>query len=591
MGVQDIRVVGVVGCGTMGSGISELFARAGFDVVVHEVDDARLEHGMDRIRHSLDRAVSRGKLSQQDAEAALGRITGHTTFEALKGSDLVVEAVPERLEAKRQVFGILDGLLADHAILATNTSSLPVIEMAVATSRPERVVGLHFFNPAPVMDLVELVRTVTTSPDVLQSVTELAQRLGKTPVVCRDRAGFIANLLLFPYLNEAVRMLESGFASREDIDAAMRLGAGHPMGPLALMDLVGLDSCYGIMESLHRQFAERRYAPAPMIKHLVTAGYLGRKSGRGFYTYAEPDSSKVVPDERSGGRVDLPSGSHPVRSVGVVGTGTMGAGIVQVAARAGMDVVCRGRSEESVAAAREAMDASMRKAVERGRMQQAEYDAAAGRVTWTTDLSRLAEVDLVIETVAEDLDLKRALFAELDRVAHPDAVLASCTSSLPIVELAAATSRPDKVCGVHFFNPAPVMGLVELVRTVATSTDTLSIAKSAAEGMGKHTVVCEDRAGFIVNRLLFPYLNDSVRMVEQGYATEKDVDTAMTLGCAHPVGPLALVDMVGLDVTLEIMNSLNSEFREPGYAPAPLLEHMGKAGYLGRKTGRGFFTY
>ncbi|HVL81572.1 MAG TPA: 3-hydroxybutyryl-CoA dehydrogenase [Actinomycetota bacterium] len=591
MGIGDIRVVGIVGCGTMGSGISEVCARAGYEVRVHEVDDQAVERGLERIRSSMERAVTGGKLGSDDRDAALGRITAHTELEGLKDADIVVECVPEQLDLKRDVFARLDALLPEQALLTTNTSSLPVIELAVATNRPQRVVGLHFFNPAPVMQLVELVHTVTTDDAALQQARGFAEALGKTAIACRDRAGFIANLLLFPYLNEAVRMLESGFASREDIDAAMRFGAGHPMGPLALMDLVGLDSCYLILESLHRQFSDRRYAPAPMIKHLVSAGYRGRKSGHGFYTYAEPGSPDVLQDERGGRSVTLPNPTGEIRTVAVLGTGTMGSGVVEVAAKAGYDVVCRGRSEDSLAKAQAAMERSLGRAVDRGRMSPEDRDAALGRVTWTTEIQALADADLVVETLAEDLELKKQVFAELDAVAKPDAILSTCTSSLPVVELASVTSRPDRVCGVHFFNPAPIMRLVELVSTVATSPEVIATSKAAVERMRKHAVLCEDRAGFIVNRLLFPYINDAVKMLESGYATETDIDTAMTLGCAHPMGPLALADIVGLDVTLEILNSLHAEFREPSYAPAPLLEHMVKAGYLGRKTKRGFHTY
>src|SRR5919106_1688644 len=287
---DQITTIGVVGCGTMGSGISEVCARAGYTVVFREIDDDAVETGLARIRHSMERAVEKGKIPAEDRDASLARISGTTSYEPLKDCDLVIEAVPEKLGMKQDLFRALDALLPDHAILATNTSSLPVIEMAVQTGRPSRVVGLHFFNPAPVMDLVELVKTVVTDPDVLEAATAFAQALGKTPVVCQDRAGFIANLLLFPYLNNAARMLESGFATREDIDASMQFGCGHPMGPLALLDLIGLDSAYEILDAMYRQFRETLYAPSPLIKQLTTAGFMGRKSGRGFYEYEEADS-------------------------------------------------------------------------------------------------------------------------------------------------------------------------------------------------------------------------------------------------------------------------------------------------------------
>ncbi|MDP9405273.1 MAG: 3-hydroxybutyryl-CoA dehydrogenase, partial [Actinomycetota bacterium] len=343
---MDIRKVGVVGCGTMGSGICEVVARAGMPVAFVEVSGDRVEAGLRRIQRSLERAVDRGKLSAQERDDMLGRIAGDTTYDVLADADLVVEAVPERLEIKQETFRELDRVLGPDAIVATNTSSLAVIDIAVTTQRPNRVLGFHFFNPAPVMPLIELVTTVVTDPQVVADATAFAQRMGKTPVVAKDRAGFVANLLLFPYLNQAVGMLEAGYASREDIDAAMQLGAGHPMGPLALMDLIGLDSAYSIMMRMFEQFHDVRHAPRPLVRQLLSAGYQGRKSGRGFYRYVEPNSPATVAGDGDGAATAPPDADVVAgwRTVGVVGTGTMAAGIAEVSAKAGFDVVVRGRT-------------------------------------------------------------------------------------------------------------------------------------------------------------------------------------------------------------------------------------------------------
>ncbi|MGH2830439.1 MAG: 3-hydroxybutyryl-CoA dehydrogenase, partial [Actinomycetota bacterium] len=471
-----------------------------------------------------------------------------------------------------------------------NTSSLPVIEMAVQTGRPSRVVGFHFFNPAPVMGLVELVKTVVTDPEVLDTTKTFAEALGKNAVVCQDRAGFIANLLLFPYLNNAARMVESGFATREDIDAAMQFGCGHPMGPLALLDLIGLDSTYEILDAMYRQFRETLYAPAPLIKQLMTAGFMGRKTGRGFYEYDEPDSPRV---KESGAhrREANPAAAAHIRKIGVLGTGTMATGIAEVAAKAGYKVVIRGRAQQRVSEAMAGIDKSMARAVSKSKMTEEQMEATRAMMKGTVDLDPLADCDIVIEAVAEDLNVKTALFSEVDRIAPAHAILASATSSLPVIALAAATERPEQVVGMHFFNPAAIMRLVEIVRTVRTSDETADAVMALGSKMGKHCVVCPDRAGFIVNALLFPYLNDAVTMLESGYARAEDVDSAMKLGCGHPMGPFELMDIVGLDVSFQIVQTLFQEFREPGYAPAPLLEHLVHAGYLGRKTGRGFYTY
>jgi len=583
----EIRTVGVVGCGTMGSGICEVVARSGFDVRFAEMSEGAERAGRERIERSVGRAVKRGKLQQEEADSLLRHISSTTDLADLAGCDLVFEAVPEKLELKRETFAALDQVLKPEAILATNTSSLPVIDMAVATNRPDRVVGFHFFNPATVMKLVELVHTVATDEEVVESAKQFASGLGKVAVPCRDRAGFIANLLLFPYLNAATRMYDQGYATREDIDAAMQLGCGHPMGPLSLLDLIGLDSSYEICEALWRQWRDYQDAPPPLLKQFVTAGYLGRKTGRGFYRYEAPESPKVV-DVVPGIDGDAVS---DIGTVGVVGTGAMASGIAEVIARAGGEAVLRGRSEAAIKRAKASVQRSLEKAVSKGKLEQTGVDGVLERITTTLDFEDLAECDLVVEAVSEDLDVKSSIFKELDRATKPDAVLATTTSSLSVVDLAAATSRPDKVIGLHFFNPAVVMKLVEVVRTVATADDIEKRCLAWVQSLGKRPVRCRDRAGFIVNFLLFPYLNSAVHMHEEGYGTPADIDAAMKLGCGHPMGPFELIDIVGLDVSYAILDSLHEEFRERSYAPAPLLEHMVRAGYLGRKSGRGFYEY
>jgi 3-hydroxybutyryl-CoA dehydrogenase len=585
---REFRKIGVVGLGTMGAGIAEVLARNGLQVVGVEPTEDALERGRGHIEHSTSRALSRGKLTEAERDEIFGRIELTTSLESLSDVDLVVEAIPERLDLKTELFARLDRICPPETILATNTSALSVTEIAVATERPSRVLGMHWFNPAPVMKLVEIIRSVVTDQEVVDDIEALVARLGKTDVTAGDRAGFIANALLFGYLNNAVRMLESRYATADDIDAAMRFGCGHPMGPLALLDLIGLDSAYEILDTMYHQSRDHLHAPSPILKQLVTAGFLGRKTGRGFYTYESPDSSAVVPASSGEAPVEP---SRRVSRIGVVGTGTMASGIVEVCAKAGHDVVFRARSTDKVAAMRATLEKSLEKGVQRGKLTESDRDAALARVTGTVALDDLADCDLVIEAVVEDLGVKRGLFAALDEVVKPGAILATTTSSLPVIECAAATGRPEDVVGLHFFNPAQVMKLVEVVPTVRTSEDTLAVARAFAVALGKHPVVCSDRAGFIVNALLFPYLNDAVRMLEEHYSSVDDIDYAMKLGCGHPMGPFELLDVVGLDVALAIQQTLYLEFREPGFAPAPLLEHLVTAGYLGRKTGRGFRDY
>lgn len=588
---REITTVGVVGLGTMGAGITEVLARSGLSVVAVEVGEPELAKGRARVEASVGRAAARGKVTADEQAALLGRITYVTSLEALADCQLVVEAVPEKLELKKELFGRFDSICSETAILATNTSSLAVTEIAVATPHPRRVIGLHFFNPAPVQKLVEVVRTVVTEQDVIDDVVALVRNLGKEPVVVGDKAGFIANALLFGYLNHAVSLYEHRYASREDIDAAMKLGCGLPMGPLALMDLIGLDTAYEILDTMYHQGRDRLHAPSPVIKQMVTAGLKGRKTGRGFYTYSTPGSSTVVPDSLTPKPGEHEGDVRPITSVGVVGSGTMATGIVEVFAKSGYDVIYVARSQDKVDAVKKKIVTSLEKAVQRGKLDAAGRDAALGHLTGTTSLDDLSGVDIVVEAVVEDLAVKQTLFENLDEICKPGAILATTTSSLPVIDCAAVTKRPQDVVGVHFFNPAPIMKLVEVVHTVSTSKDVIDTAYTLCKKLGKHPVVCGDQAGFIVNALLFPYLNDAIRMLSEHYATADDIDTAMKLGCGYPMGPFELLDVVGNDVSLAIQRTLYLEFRERGYAPTPLLEQMVTAGYLGRKTGRGFRVY
>jgi len=589
----EISKVGVVGLGTMGAGIVEVFARNGFDVVGLDMSDIAVERGRGHIEKSTDRAVSRGKLTAEERDAVIGRIRLTQDYADLADRELVIEAVPENLDLKREIFATLDSVVPASAILASNTSSLSVTDIAVATNRPSQVVGMHFFNPAPVQKFVEIVSTVVTAPETVDAASAVAAALDKEPVVIGDKAGFIANALLFGYLNHAASMFETKYASREDIDAAMRLGCGLPMGPLALLDLIGLDTAYEILDTMYKQGRDRLHAPSPVLKQMVTAGLRGRKSGRGFYTYEAPNSPVVIADSLTPASASDGESAplRPISKVGVVGSGTMATGIIEVFAKAGFEVLFVARGDDKVAKVQAAIERSLDKAVQRGKASEEDKAAALSRVTGTTKLDDLADRDLVLEAVVEEISVKTVLFENLDEICKPGTILATTTSSLPVIELASVTSRPADVVGLHFFNPAQVMKLVEVVSTVATADDVIATGIDLCKRIGKHPVSCGDRAGFIVNALLFPYLNDAIKMLETNYASADDMDKAMKLGCGYPMGPFELLDVVGLDVSAAIQRTLYLEFREPGYAPAPLLDHLVTAGYLGRKTGRGFRVY
>ena len=397
----------------------------------------------------------------------------------------------------------------------------------------------------------------------------------------------IHDLLVLPYLNHAVRMYESDYASRADVDAAMRFGCGYPEGPLTVIDRIGLDV---VRDRLAKRFAEsgdRLHQPADLLEKLVAEGRTGVAAGRGFYTYAD---GAVAVDDETPSADDAPQLRHDIRTVGVVGTGTMASGIVEVFAKAGYDVVYVGRSDDKLAGVRAGIEKSLDRAIAKGRFEESAKAEVLGRLTGATSREALADVDLVVEAIAEDLAVKTELFGDLDRICKQGAILATTTSSLPIAECAAATSRPEWVIGMHFFNPAPVMKLVEVVTTEQTLAEVDETTKALCAKVGKVAVSCGDRAGFIVNCLLFPYLNDAVKLAESGVGLD-EIDAAIKEEASFPMGPFQLLDVVGNDVSLAIQEELLKEFGEPGFEPAGTLKQKVADGELGRKTGKGFHDY
>jgi len=382
----------------------------------------------------------------------------------------------------------------------------------------------------------------------------------------------IFGTLVLPYLNHAVRMYEASYASSADIDAAMRFGCGYPKGPLTVIDELGAAA---VRDQLAARFAEtgdHLHEPAELLEKLATEGR----------TFAE---------EGAGAGSAAPELKQEIRKVGVVGTGTMASGIVQVFAQAGYDVVFVGRGEDKIAGVVAFIEKGLSKLVEKEKITEDAKAEALGRLTGATEREALGDVDIVVEAIAEDLDIKTQLYKDLDRICKPGAILATTTSSLPITKLGEATSRPESVIGMHFFNPATIMKLVEVVTTDATSADVNETVLALCANVGKVAVSCGDRSGFIVNCLLFPYLNDAVTLLESGAASMDEIDAAIKEQAGFPMGPFQLLDVVGNDVSLAIQQELYAEFKEPGFTPAALLEQKVAEGALGRKTGKGFHTY
>ena len=585
---MELIKIGVVGLGTMGSGIVEVIARSGYSVIGVDLAQKDTSYADLRIANSIGRGVAGSKITESEGQAILSRIELTTDLTEVASCQLVIEAITEDLLTKSELFADLDSILGPDAIMATNTSSLSVTEISVATSRPSRVIGLHFFNPAMVQKFIEIVGTVTTDQDVIDAGMEFARSVGKEPVLVSDRAGFIANSLLFGYLNQAVAMYEQKYASREDIDSAMRFGCGLPMGPLALLDLIGLDTSLQILDTMYRESRDRLHAPSALLKQLVAAGRMGRKSGEGFYSYAEPNVPTVVADSRTPVSSESSADSGITR-VAVIGSGTMATGIVSVLAAGGVSAIALTRSEQRSTQLRESLEKSWSKLVEKGRITREQKDEYLARVQTCVSAEELVgRVDLVVEAIAEELGPKCEIFSQLDKLLPADVIFATTTSSLSVIEIAASTSRMEQFIGIHFFNPAPIMPLVEIVSTVATDSEVVIRCTNLIHQLGKKPVQCSDRAGVIVNALLFPYLNNAIAMASANYASIEDIDTAMKLGCGYPMGPFELLDVVGLDVSLAIINTLYREFREPGFAPQAQLEHLVTAGFVGRKVGRGF---
>ncbi len=376
----------------------------------------------------------------------------------------------------------------------------------------------------------------------------------------------LADSLVYPYLNHAASMYEERYATATDIDNGMRFGCGLPVGPLALIEQIGAEQVRDALAATYAETGDPLHQPRPV-----------------FDTLGEASADDAGADESATPRT--------VETVGVVGSGTMATGIVEVFAKAGYPVTYVARSKDKVDGVYAAIEKSLAKAVGRGKMEQGDADAVLGRLTGATEREALGDVDLVVEAIAEDLEIKTQLYKDLDRICKPGAILATTTSSLPITDLGRVTSRPQDVVGMHFFNPAPIMKLVEVIHTDDTGADVLATVMDLCASVGKVAVRCGDRSGFIVNALLFPYLNDAIKAHEAGHGTIEEIDEAIKEHYSYPMGPFALLDVVGLDVSLAIQEELKAEFGHEGFTPAPTLVELVEAGKLGRKTGEGFRTY
>ncbi|MFE7778563.1 3-hydroxyacyl-CoA dehydrogenase family protein [Streptomyces sp. NPDC057445] len=561
----------IVGLGSVGESLLRLALAAGHEVVAVDHDPDVLARAARRAKAATATGSTDG-ICFTDDYARLGR------------ASLVVEAVPEDPDTKTEVLRRI-AEAAPRAVLVTTTAQLPLTRLAIASGRPEAVAALRFLVPPGPGGPVEPVRTALTVPGTAAALDALIASLGLTPVSIGSRPAADATALVLSYLNRAVVFLDQGHASRDDIDTAMRLGCGLPQGPLELLDTMGLDTARTALTRLWRRTGDVSFEPAPLLTRMVTAGALGRKSGEGFHAYDDqgrPLRAPAPPPDATPVR--------PLRTVGVLGSGAMARGIAEVTAAAGHPTTLVARSHAKAAAALESVEASLTRSVRRGRTTPEARAAALRLLDSADDLAALADCDLVIEAVAEDMEVKRERFAALGRAVKPGALLATTTSSLSVADCATASGRPADVIGLHFFNPAPLMKLVEVVRTGRTSGETAASAQAFAAGLGRTTVDCPDRAGFIVNALLFPYLGAAVGLLRRPHTGIEETDAAVEHGFGFPMGPFALLDTIGLDVSLAIQNRLYDQLGTPEHLPSPLLSALVATGALGRKNGRGFRT-
>ena len=527
---RPARVLGVAGAGTMGAGIAQVACLGGFDTYLHDPVPEALERGLAALRKGIQRGAERGRWSETEAEQALARLHPAAELGDLARCDVVVEAAPEDLEIKRELFARLSQVCAADAVLATNTSSLPVTALATAAHRPERVVGMHFFNPVPLMDLLEVVAGVDSSPNAIETARDAGERMGKRVIVARDGPGFLANRCARPFGLEALRLLSEGMGDHAAIDRIVRMGGGFRMGPFELMDLVGIDVGFEVSKSFWEQsFHEPRWRPSMIQARMVQAGRLGRKAGRGYYEYG---GSAHRPEDPA----PPPGGGEGV--VAVAGEGRIAEDLRDAAARAGYDVL----DLES-----------------NGEAPQIVIDAVTGRSP------------LDVEPVIDDPSIL---------------VLVLCVDgSLSELDIQGGA------VGFHALPPLDDSRLVELTRSTETTARDAERAEQFFNSLGKHAEWVGDGPGLVLGRIVCQLVNEAAFAVTEGVGSPEDVDVAMRHGYNYPRGPLEWADVIELDHVLATLDALHEELGEERYRPAPALRHMVAEGRLGEATGRGFFEY
>ena len=525
----------------------------------------------------------------------LGRLKGLTALTDLADCDFVIDAINEDQGGKNALLQKLDAILDENAILASNTSSLSITNMGAASGRPDRTIGTHFCLPAALNKMVEVAPGFLTSEETVANTTAFLEKVGQIPIRVKDTPGFILNFFLVPFQNDCIRLVEAGYSTASDIDTSLRLGLGYKMGIMRLLDIEGLDIHRTVSLSLYEQLKDPRYFPPPLVDKMIDAGHLGTKTGKGFYTYEKSGVFGVAESKPEVGVAhDISTGkqiSDAVRKVGVVGLGTMGSGIAQVCVTSGLEVTGIEANEEALKTGIRRIQKNLDGAVKRGKISEASKNGALERLKGTADLAELSDCDLIIEVAVENIGIKLDIFEKLESIAKKDAIFASNTSCLSVTAMAAKTKRPEHVLGLHFFNPPYAMPLVEVVEAVQTAAEILEFGIAFCQRIGKTPVPVKDRPGFLVNRLLVPYLNHAAQAFDDGLADRETMDQSIHMGLGHPMGPLTLLDLVGIDVQKFVADAMAEELGESRFVAPPLLSRMVSANWLGRKTGKGFYEY
>ena len=549
----SVTRLGVVGAGTMGAGIAQLAAGAGLDVILYDVADELLERGLGRIRAAHEREVGRGRLGAEAAAAALARIVPTTRLDDLAPAEVVIEAAPEDPALKRQIFAQLDRICAPDALLASNTSSLSITGIAAATARPERVAGLHFFNPAPVLPLVEVISGAATSAATADALVALAERLGKTPVRALDTPGFIVNRVARPFTGEALRIVGEGLAAPPEVDRIVR-AAGFRMGPFELMDLVGIDVNFAVHKAVYEAtFGEPRFRPHRIQARMVEAGTLGRKTGRGFYRY---EGERPVPEPIAAPFADVapgPEGTRRAANVLVAGQGPVADELALALSASGQEVVTYS-SESSPALA----------------------DAGIPRARRLRDV--LLTTTIAIEATLGPRETKRAYWFELDETLPPHVPILALALGQGATELGSYSARPERVAGLAFAGPFAETPLVEILRGLRTGDEAVRGAIGFLRGLGKEVAVVGDAPGGVLPRILGALVNEAGFALDERIAAPDDIDTATRLGLNYPRGPFAWADWLGLDRVVTTLDGLHAYYGEERYRVAPPLRRALFAG-------------